>query len=116
MSTSYSTTLPATKDPESTISISLITITGKRHTVRIETKHLACHNIGSVDVFEIPAESLKAILWGRWQRAWGLQPPDPNRIKLVHFGQTINDFTPLRCTFPIFGNCIKLANHSRHYR
>ena len=33
MSTSYSTTLPATKDLESTISISLITITGETHGV-----------------------------------------------------------------------------------
>lgn len=56
----------------------------------------------------MPAQSLKGFLWGRWQRAWGLQHPDASRIKLVHFGQTIDDFTPLRCTFPTFGTRIKL--------
>ena len=91
-------------DITGSVSLSLITIAGKRHRVRIETEHLACHDLGNVDLLDIPAQSLKAILWGRWQGAWGSQPPDPSDIKLVHFGQTIDDFTPLRCTFPTFGN------------
>jgi hypothetical protein len=122
MSSSHSTPLHmsstslSTKVPKSTISISLIIVSGERYVVRIETEHLPRHDTKDLDAFDIPAESLKAILWSRWQRDWGLRPPDPSRIKLVHFGRTINDSTVLRCTFHVFDSYTTLANRSIHSR
>ncbi|KAH8585767.1 hypothetical protein B0O99DRAFT_646231 [Bisporella sp. PMI_857] len=86
----------STKDPKSTILISLITVAGERCVVRIEAKHLPRYDTKDVDALDIPAELLKEILWSRWQKDWGSQPSDPSRIKLVHFGRTIDNFTPLK--------------------
>lgn len=96
-----STSLP-TKTPRSTISISLITVGGERFTLPIETKDLPRHDTKDIDAFDVPGELLKAILWSRWQGDWGLRPPNPSSIKLIHFGQTINDSTLLRCTLSRF--------------
>ena len=115
MSTSCFSISPSTTDPEATVTISLITVTGERHGVRIEAKHLAYHKIGNVDLIDIPAQSLKAFLRGRWQRAWGLQPPDPSRIKLAHFGHRW--LHALKMYLSHFRQSNQaLANHSRHYR
>ncbi|KAH7393765.1 hypothetical protein BKA64DRAFT_96243 [Cadophora sp. MPI-SDFR-AT-0126] len=86
------------KIPKSMISISLITITEQRYVVQIATKDLPRYDTQDVDTFYISAASLKAVLWSSWQRTWGSRPPDQNGIKLVHFGQTINDFMLLRCS------------------
>jgi hypothetical protein len=90
------------KIPRSTVSISLITVGGERFTLPIETKHLPRHDTKDIDAFDVPGELLKAILWSRWQGDWGLQPPNPSSIKLIHFGQTINESTPLRCILSRF--------------
>ncbi|PVH68062.1 hypothetical protein DL98DRAFT_238812 [Cadophora sp. DSE1049] len=87
----------STKVPKSTISISLIAIAGERYVVQIETDDLPRYDTKDGDTFDIPADWLKTMLWSRWQTGWGFQPPDPSRIRLVHFGQTISDFMSLRC-------------------
>jgi hypothetical protein len=86
-----------TKVPSSTISIALITVTGERHLVRVEREQVSPDHIADGDAFDIPEKSLQALLWNRWQIDWGLRPPDPSRIELINFGQTISNITPLRC-------------------
>lgn len=84
--------------------------------VQIATKDLPRYDTKDVDTFYICAESLKAVLWSSWQRTWGSRPPDQSRIKLVHFGQTINDFMLLRCTSSVSDSHTTLANRHINYR
>lgn len=110
----------------STLTITLLLITGARHPFKIDGKYLRKRsvNVDNYDPFAMSVYTLKELIWREWRSGvfyavylselsanerpdWETRPASPSSIRLISFGKLLDDKSPLSGTLALFegGQC-----------
>jgi hypothetical protein len=95
-------------DTEPVCNLALLLTSGKRHPFLITEKYLAKRNVeapglredGKKDPASISVYTLKELILRDWRAEWEAKPSSPSGIRLIKFGQLLDDSTALKGTVP----------------
>jgi hypothetical protein len=96
---------PGAPDAGPVCNITLLhAVGGGRHPYKIDARYLARRNVevpdllqsGQPDPFSISIYTLKELILREWRNDWEDKPSSPGSIRLIHFGQLLDDKEPLK--------------------
>jgi hypothetical protein len=81
-----------------TVVITLLLITGARHLLKVDEKYMKKRNVSTanMDPLAVSVYTLKELIWTDWRDDWDARPASPHAIRLIHFGQLMDDKQTLR--------------------